>query len=66
MLDKQQLHQLIDKLPDTELPAAERYLQSLLAREAPLDSEMLARIDAAREKSSSGIPHEDILREFGL
>jgi hypothetical protein len=66
MLDKQQLHQLIDKLSDTELPAAERYLQSLLAHEAPLDSEMLARIDAARAKPSSGIPHEDILREFGL
>jgi hypothetical protein len=66
MPDKQQLHQLIDKLPYTELPAAERYLQFLLTREAPLDSEMLARIDAAREKPSPGIRHEDVLREFGL
>jgi hypothetical protein len=66
MSDKQQLHQLIDKLPETELLAAERYLQFLIAHEAPLDSEMLARIDAAREKPSSGTPHEDVLREFGL
>jgi hypothetical protein len=66
MPDKQQLHQLIDKLPETELVAAERYLQFLLAHEAPVDPEMLARIDAARAKPASGIPHEDILREFGL
>jgi len=66
MLNKQQLHQLIDQLPETELAAAERYLQFLLAHEEPVDPEMLARIDAARKNPASGIPHEDILREFGL
>jgi hypothetical protein len=66
MADKQQLHQLIDQLPEAELPAAARYLQFLLAREAPVDPDMLARIDKARAKPSSGIPHEDILGEYGL
>jgi len=48
MPDKQQLHQLIDQLPESEMIAAARYLEFLLAREAPLDPEMLARIDRAR------------------
>jgi hypothetical protein len=34
--------------------------------EQPVDSEMLARIDAARANPSPGIPHEEILREFGV
>jgi len=66
MPDKQELHQLIDQLPETELPAAARYLQFLLAQEAPVDAEMLARIDNARANPSSAIPHEDVLREYGL
>lgn len=66
MPDKQQLHQLVDQLPEAELSAAARYLQFLLAREAAVDPEMIRRIDAARSKPSSGIPHEEILREFGL
>jgi hypothetical protein len=37
-----------------------------LAYEAPVDAEMLARIDAARANPSPGIPHEEVLREFGL
>ena len=43
MLDRRQLHQLIDQLPETGLPTAARYLQFLLAQEAPVDQEMLAR-----------------------
>jgi hypothetical protein len=66
MPDKQELHQLIDQLPETELPAAARYLQFLLAHEEPVDPEMLARIDNARANPTPGIPHEDILREYGL
>ena len=63
MLDRRPLHQLIDQLPETGLPTAARYLQFLLAQEAPVDQEMLARIDDARANPSPGIPHEDILRE---
>lgn len=67
MAERSDLHQLIDQLPASEIEPAERYLRYLLGREeAPLDADMLARIDAARATPSAGIPHEEILREFGL
>lgn len=34
--------------------------------ERSVDSEMLARIDAAREHPDPGIPHEEVLREFEI
>jgi hypothetical protein len=37
-----------------------------VSQDAPIDPEMLARIDTARREPSPGIPHEDIMREFGL
>ena len=49
MLDKQQLHHLVDQLPESELVAAARYLEFLLSHETPVDLEMLARIDHARK-----------------
>jgi hypothetical protein len=64
--DKEQLHSLIDQLPESEVSAAARYLEFLLAREAPVDPEMLARIDHARANPSSGISHKNVLAEFGL
>lgn len=66
MLDRQQLHRLVDQLPESELTAAARYLEFLLSPEAPVDPEMLARIDQARADPSPGISHDDVLREFGL
>lgn len=66
MEEKQQLHQLVDRLADSEVGAATRYLEFLLAHEPAVDDEMLARIDEARENPSPGIPHEEVLREFGL
>ena len=66
MFDKQQLHRLVDQLPESELTAAARYLEFLLSHEAPVDPEMLARIDQARPHSSPGISHDDVLRQFGL
>jgi hypothetical protein len=64
---KEQLHGLVERLPEEEGPAAVRYMEFLIAqREPPVDPEMLARIDAARRHRSKGIPHEEILREFGL
>jgi hypothetical protein len=65
-MSKQQLHELIDRLPESETVAAARYLEFLLAHdESPIDAEMLQRIDAARAHPGPGIPHEEILREFG-
>ena len=67
MADKETLHDLIEQLPGSEIQAAERYLRFLIAHEEqPVGHEMLARIDAARAHPSEGIPHEEVLREFGL
>ena len=66
MPDKEQLHHLIDQLPESELTAAARYLEFLLSHEAPVDPEMLARIDQGRAHPAPGISHEDVLKEFGL
>jgi len=66
MPDRQQLHRLIDQLPEAEMSAAARYLEFLSAREAPVDADLLARIDRARDQPSPGISHGDVLREFGL
>jgi hypothetical protein len=66
MLDRRYLHHLIDQLPESEAPAAARYLKFLLTQEAPVDPEMLARIDDARANRSPGILLEDIVREYGL
>ncbi len=65
-MGKQQFHELIDRLPESETVAAARYLEFLFTHEeAPVDPEMLQRIDAARKQRGPGIPHEEILREFG-
>jgi hypothetical protein len=66
MRTKRQIHELVDRLPESESGAAARYLEFLLAHdEAPVDPEMLKRIDAARAQLGAGIPHAEILREFG-
>lgn len=66
MSDKEQLHELVNRLPNSEAAAARRYLQFLISlEEAPVDPEMLARIDAARAKRSPGVPHEEVVKEFG-
>jgi len=66
MADREQLHDLIDRLPDAEISTAKRFLEFLSSQEAPVGEEMLARIDEARANPSAGIAHEDVLREFGL
>jgi hypothetical protein len=45
MPDKQQLHHLVDQLPVSEIAAALRFLEFLLSQEAPVDPEMMSRID---------------------
>lgn len=64
---KEEPHGLVEKLPDSEIKAAGRYLELLISREeAPVDPEMLKRIDAARAEPLAIVPHEEILREYGL
>jgi hypothetical protein len=49
----------MDRMPDNEMIAAQH-------DGAPIDPGMLARIEQARAHPSPGIPHEDLLREYGL
>jgi hypothetical protein len=66
-MSKEQLHELVNHLSDSEIAPEARYLEFLIRHEEqPVDPEMLARIDAARAHPSPGTPHEEILREFGL
>ena len=67
-MGKQQLHELVDRLPESERGAAARYLEFLLAHdEAAVDPEMLKQIDASRrDQGGDWIAHEEVLREFGV
>ncbi len=77
--EKQQLHALVDRLPDSELRTALAYLQFLIADpvwrailtapvdDEPLEPELASALEAARARADQeGVPHEEILREFGL
>ena len=79
---RQDLKELIDALPDRDLYAVKRYIQflnylddpvAMSMAEAPLDYEPLtddeiAALSEGKEDVKAGrlIPHEEIMREFGL
>ncbi|MGA3042509.1 MAG: hypothetical protein ABSF54_17130 [Bryobacteraceae bacterium] len=66
-MSKEQLHELVNRLPESEVASAARYLEFLINHEEqPVEPDMLARIDAARAHPSPGIPHGEILGEFGV
>ncbi|MBZ5727498.1 MAG: hypothetical protein LAP87_21185 [Acidobacteriia bacterium] len=74
------LHDLIDRIPEEELPVAKRFLEYLAASpayraalSAPPDDEPVSEADAAaivrvREELRTGkvVSQDDFLREFGL
>jgi hypothetical protein len=62
MSAKQRLHDLVEQLPPSGIETAVEFLESLV--EQPVDADMLARIDAARQERSAGVPHEEVLKEF--
>jgi hypothetical protein len=77
--DKQQVHELLERLAPSQLHAVRGLLEAMLdpvARSiahAPLEDEeitpeMAAELDRARAsiERGEGIPHDEILREFGL
>jgi hypothetical protein len=73
-------HELVDRIPDDELPAAARFLEYLAispayraALSAPPDDEPVteadvAAIEMARNEVLAGrvSSHDEMLREFGL
>ena len=77
--DRQEAHAYLDRLPCNQLSAVHDLLESMLsplARSlalAPLDDEPLTPEEAAAIEAGiaslergEGIPHEEILAEFGL
>jgi hypothetical protein len=80
VLDKQHAHQLIERLEDAQVVTAVRFLEFMIldpvARSlaiAPIDDEPLTEeeeqaLNDSKEwfRHNQGIPHEDILAEFGL
>lgn len=75
---REHLHQLIDRLPPAQLDVAAGLLEAMLdprcgqrpaEKEAISDEEEHAVAEAKRwlrENGGKGIPHEEILAEFGL
>jgi hypothetical protein len=76
---RRSLHELVDRIPEEELTAAQRFLEYLAvspayraALPAPADDKPVTATDAAaytraQEELRSGkvVPHDDVLREFG-
>ncbi|HTT62405.1 MAG TPA: hypothetical protein VMG35_11210 [Bryobacteraceae bacterium] len=79
-MSRDALHELVNRIPESDLPAAQRYLEYLAtspayrsALAAPPDDEPVTEGDArAIERTASEIragrvvEHEEILREFDL
>jgi hypothetical protein len=79
-MSRDMLHDLVNRIPEEELPAATRFLEYLAispayrtALSAPLDDEPVTEedvtaIETARNEVLAGrvASHDEILREFGL
>jgi hypothetical protein len=79
-MSREPLHQLIDRIPEEDLPAARRFLEYLAtdpayraAFSAPTDDEPVSEEDAAAVERAQAeiragkvVSHDEILREFGL
>ncbi len=79
-MERRAIHDLVDRIPEPELPAVHRVLEYFAANpayraawSAPLDDEPVtdgdaAAITGAQDQLRTGrvVSHEDILREFGL
>jgi hypothetical protein len=79
MSEREHAHQLIDRLPETQLSALVGLLETIVdpvaaaLRNAPLEDEEISEeeeqaVAEAREwlKHNKPIPHEEVLAEFGL
>jgi hypothetical protein len=56
-IDRRDLHALLDRVPEGDLPVIRKLLPAVRDIEAA---------EAYFDKGGSGISHEEILREFGL
>jgi len=73
-MSRRTLHDLLDRIPEEELPAAQRFLEYLAvspayraAWSAPADEEPVTDGDAAAiARAREVVLHDDVLGEFGL
>jgi len=63
--DRSRLHELVDALPEAEVPVAISFLAEL-GEEEVIDAETAARLDAARTESGEDVPLEEVRRRLGL
>jgi len=69
MSDRQDLHEVVEELPASELAAALRYLRFLCydgRDEEPVDAETVAKLDAARAEGGQPIALDEVKRRYGL
>jgi hypothetical protein len=73
MNTRQTLHELVDQLPDEQLPTAVRALKGLelapddlaaLLVNAPVDDEPFDPSDLEGDDNEPSVPHEEIVRQF--
>ncbi len=73
---RQELHWLLDHIPDSDVSTARKFLRSLLdpvslsLLTAPYDDEPetereRAAVEAARREPGHGTPHNEVVKEFG-
>jgi hypothetical protein len=67
---RQQIHELIDQVPEADLPAIVSVLESMLdSDDEPMSDEERRAVAASREyfaKGGEGIPLEQVLAECGF
>lgn len=69
MANRQDLHEVVEELPASELGAALRYLRFLCydgGDEEPVDAETAAKLDAARAEGGRPIALDEVKRRYGL
>jgi hypothetical protein len=69
MANRQELHDVVEALPASELGAALRYLRFLCydgLDEEPIDTETVAKLDAARAEGGQSVALDEIKRRYGL
>ena len=77
MTAREELHRLVDRIPENEVASTQKFLRSLVdpvelsLAMAPEDDELetaeeKSAVERARQEPGPGTPHEEVLREFGL
>lgn len=76
-IDRGDLHSLLDRIPEADLPVTRKLLQALAAdwdiapaeAEGQLMDQARRDVEAAEDyfdKGGEGVPHKDLLKEFDL